>query len=222
MSSEPLPGKCAARRQDGTYCERWPYTGWKRCKKHGSPGAPNRGLMAQNPYPSRHSKYLPPRLQERYQSALVDPTMLSVRDDIALMDARLEDLLRRADTGEAGKTWERLKQARADLLSARSRRDMEAVQYSLNEILNLIQAGHGDHLTWEDIRVTLLDRNKLVRSEQRRLVDAHQMVTVERLVNFMQTLGTILVSEIPDKTVARRVVNRVQGMLTIDGDYTVQ
>jgi len=150
-------------------------------------------------------------------TALTDPTMLSAREDIALLDARLEDLLRRADTGEAGKTWERLKQARADLLSARSRRDMEAVQYSLNEILNLIASGHADHLTWEDIRVTILDRNKLVRSEQKRMVDMHQMVTVERLVSFMQTLGSILVAEIPDKSVARRVVNRVQGMLTVDG-----
>ena len=94
---------------------------------------------------------------------------------------------------------------------------MEAVQYSLNEILNLIASGHADHLTWEDIRVTVLDRNKLVRSEQKRMVDMHQMVTVERLVSFMQTLGSILVAEIPDKSVARRVVNRVQGMLTVDG-----
>ena len=211
-----IPGRCNAARSNGTFCERWPLTGKTRCKKHaGRP--PKDAVMTMNPYPSRYAKYLPPRLQERYMTALTDPTMLSAREDIALLDARLEDLLRRADTGEAGKTWERLKQARADLLSARSRRDMEAVQYSLNEILNLIASGHADHLTWEDIRVTILDRNKLVRSEQKRMVDMHQMVTVERLVSFMQTLGSILVAEIPDKSVARRVVNRVQGMLTVDG-----
>jgi hypothetical protein len=216
MSSAPIPGRCAHNRPDGTFCERWPLNGKKRCKRHG--GAAPVGVQNGRWVTGRYSKYLPPRLQERYQFALSDPTMLSVRDDIALLDARLEDLLRRADTGEAGKIWQRLKQQKAEMLQARSRKDPEGVQAALQSIMVLIDHGFGDHLTWEDIRSTVLDRNRLVRSESRRLVDAHQMVTVERLVTFMQVLGQILLSEIPDKTVARRIVGQIQSLMVIDGE----
>src|SRR5687768_3976371 len=109
MSNVPIAGLCGGRTAQG-YCERRPLQGSKRCKRHnGRPlvGAANPAFKT-----GRHSKYLPPRLQDRYQEALRDATLLSVRDEIALLDARLEDLLRRADTGEAGKIWERLKQQR--------------------------------------------------------------------------------------------------------------
>lgn len=216
-SSQPEPGRCNRRYPDGNYCHKWPLKGKTRCAKHGAnlevagPGNPAYKH-------GRYSKYMPPRLQERYQVALQDPTLLSSREDIALLDARLEDLLRRADTGEAGKTWEQLKQARVEVLQARSRRDAEGVQAAFQEILNLIQAGYADHLTWDDIRATVMDRNKLVRSEQRRLVDMRQMVTVDRLVVFVQVLAGVILEEVHDKSVARRLVGRVQSMLEVPGD----
>jgi hypothetical protein len=174
--------------------------------------------LAHNQQPSRYGKYLPPRLQDRYQEAIQDPTLLQSREDIALMDARLQDLLRRADTGESGRIWQQLKQAKVEMLQARQRKDSEGVQIALQQIMGLIDHGHGDHETWKDIRETVQERTRLVRSEQKRLVDMHQMVTVERLVNFMQTLSAILVAEIPEKQVARKIIGRIQGMMTVDAE----
>jgi hypothetical protein len=213
MSASPLDGRCGAKTPGG-FCEQRPLQGLRRCRRHrGSPG----GAAALAFKHGKHSKYLPPRMQERYQAALTDPTLLSSRDDLALMDARLEDLLRRADTGESGQTWEKLQQARAELLSARQLRDAERVQAALQEMLSLIAKGGADHLTWRDIRETVSDRNKLATSERKRMIELQQMVQVDRLVTFMQTLASILISEIPDKSLARRVVGRVQTLMTIDG-----
>ena len=49
---------------------------------------------AVNTYRSgRHSRYLPVRMAAKYQEAEHDPELLSLRDEIALVDARLADLL---------------------------------------------------------------------------------------------------------------------------------
>jgi hypothetical protein len=45
----------------------------------------------------RHSKQLPGRLLERYTQALQDRTLLELRDEIAVLDARLSELLSQLD-----------------------------------------------------------------------------------------------------------------------------
>lgn len=164
----------------------------------------------------RFSRYLPPRLTERFEASLQDPDLLTFRQDVALLDARLEDLLRRADTGEAGRAWEGLKRARSEFIRARNAKDPEGTTAAIGQMLSLIEGGYQDHLTWEDIRATLMDRAKLVRAEHRRLVDLNQMVQVDRLVTFMQVLASILMEEIPEKGVARRVVGRIQTLLSLE------
>ena len=44
-----------------------------------------------------YSKYLPKRLLKLYASAMNDPELLNLRDEIALIDVRLMDLVSQAD-----------------------------------------------------------------------------------------------------------------------------
>ena len=58
------------------------------------------------------------RLAARYEESLRDGDVLSLVSEVALTDARLEDLLRRVDSGESGKVWEQLKQVRTETLAS--------------------------------------------------------------------------------------------------------
>src|SRR3954451_14863589 len=53
----------------------------------------------------RYSKDLPTRLLATYSAAQADTELLSLRDDVALLDARLADVLARVDTGESSALW---------------------------------------------------------------------------------------------------------------------
>lgn len=49
----------------------------------------------------RYSKHLPARLADRYHEALADSELLAVRDDVALLDSHLAELLDRLHTDDA-------------------------------------------------------------------------------------------------------------------------
>jgi hypothetical protein len=50
----------------------------------------------------RYSKVLPVRILARYRQASKDADLTALRSEIALLDARVGDLLTRIDTGESG------------------------------------------------------------------------------------------------------------------------
>ena len=110
IPNEPLQAKrkggqhrCQFVRKDGSQCGGVALRGTDRCKRHsyGSPAGPLNPAFVHG----RHSKVLPVRLLERYQASLSDPDLLSMRDDIALVDARMQELLSRVETGESDNLW---------------------------------------------------------------------------------------------------------------------
>src|SRR4051794_12837534 len=62
-----------------------------RCRLHG--GLTPRGLANVNTRTGRYSRDLPTRVLARYESALADPELLSVRDDVALLQGAITDVM---------------------------------------------------------------------------------------------------------------------------------
>jgi hypothetical protein len=88
--------RCGARtRQDGE-C-RQPALESGRCRYHGGRSTGPHTLAAGGHY----SKYLPRRLAARYGEALTDPELNSLRDDQAVLEARLCELLQGLEADEA-------------------------------------------------------------------------------------------------------------------------
>jgi hypothetical protein len=86
---------------------------------------------------------------------------------------------------------------------------------AISGIMATIQSGYGDHQTWADVRDSLMDRQKLVRGEQRRLMDMHHVVTVERLVHFMAALSGIIMRNVGDKETARTILGEINGLMNV-------
>ena len=87
-------------------CKRNAKPGRSVCKIHG--GDTPVGLAAPNFKTGRYSKYLPAGLAERYVVARTDPELLSLRDEIGLVDTRISEVLTQPSDPDAslGTVWE--------------------------------------------------------------------------------------------------------------------
>lgn len=168
-----------------------------RCRLHG--GLSLGGIASPTFKTGKYSRVLPARLTGRYEEAVADPALLELKSEIALMDARLADLLSRVDTGESGALWGQLIEARGDLLLARRANDPIKQAEALNLILELISRGHADYRAWAEVGSVLEQRRKLTESETRRLKDAQQTLTVEKAMLLIGAIGGIIKAHVQDR-----------------------
>ena len=158
-----------------------------RCRLHG--GKSLKGIaspvLTQG---GRYSKYLPTRMQERYEQSRTDSELLALREDIALVDGRLADLLKRVDHGEAGAAWKEARAAFLELSIAMSTSDGAKLIKASKELEQVIGRGLSDYMAWDEISRLLEQRRKLSESERKRLVDMQNMITSEQAMLLMRAM----------------------------------
>jgi hypothetical protein len=113
----PLPNgwkrQCGAKTRNGPPCRRPPLAGRTRCRLHG--GASLAGIASPHFKHGRRSRYLrelPGVLKTGYKAALNDPDLLSLKEEVALLTARMIQLLgrlERADGPAYDATWTELR-----------------------------------------------------------------------------------------------------------------
>jgi hypothetical protein len=158
------------------------------------------GIAAPQFKHGRRSKYLPTRLVENYSQALEDQELLSLRDEIALVDARLNDVLGRVDTGEAGKTWNEARNAYEALVDALIDHDANGQRKAMNDLNSLLGKGQSDYAAWGEVQGLLDQRRKLVDAENKRQIAMQQMVSSEKAMAFAQALLFAVKENITDRT----------------------
>lgn len=196
--------RCTAKaKSTGAQCKRPALPGSTKCRIHG--GATPRGLASPHLTHGRYSKDLPTRLASRYAEALADTELLSLRDDVALVDARIAELLTRIDKGESGRIWGKLADAKSEFITARGAADVPAMDRWLGEILRLIDAGNADWMIVADI-VQLQDhKRKLGESERKRLIEMRQIITTEQAAVLLGAITDIIVRNVTDRDTRARI-----------------
>lgn len=213
----PLPegaARCQAHsKTSGEQCRQPAVPGKRVCHWHG--GVSPSGVASGRYKTGKYSKDAPRRLVQHYEQALHDPELLSQREELALLDSRLLDVLRRVDTGESGQLWGRLGSAWNDLQVAQRLPDAEArgnaMAQALQDIGEVITKGQTDWATWRELLDLMEGKRRLSESEQKRLVMMQQMVTAEQaLVLVDQTVQAIkdaLEEIVEDERIRRRVLS---------------
>lgn len=156
------------------------------CRVHGGPslsGAANANFKT-----GYRSKFLPERLAAKYAEALTDTHLVGLREEIALTDARLGELLEQLDTGESGARWRAARASFAAVQNALATGDRPAQLAALKALGAVLKAGVAESGTWTEIHKTLYLRKQLVDSESNRLKDMHQMMSAERAMTFVAAL----------------------------------
>src|SRR5215510_602551 len=100
--------RCTAKsKRSGNQCRGSAMQGRDVCYYHGGPTPTGYGLPQTKT--GRYSKYLPIKLAQRYEVALANKDLLSLRDDVGIAEVRLTELLQHLNTGESGALWRDLR-----------------------------------------------------------------------------------------------------------------
>ena len=185
-----------------------------RCRIHG--GATPVGVMSANYKTGKYSKDAPTRLLAAYERARQDPQLLENREEIALIDARIQDLLLRVESGESSWAWEKQKKALATYDAAMKRSEGTEARAALATIHDILGHGAGDAPAWHDVNAQIALRMKLAESERRRQVEAAESITVEKMLLLIGRLTGIIKTEVTDPK-ARAAIARQFRAIT-DGD----
>lgn len=166
---------CGAKTKSGTCCKIPPMPNG-RCRIHG--GSTPVGMVHHNYTDGKYSSILPRRLLAKYNEAVEDPNLLAMNQEIALIDARMSDLLSRVDTGESGQLWGMIR----SVLSQVQATDGVEHLVALDQLSQLINHGITDYAAWHGIQELVEQRRKLVESERKRLIDLNQTITAEKAI----------------------------------------
>jgi hypothetical protein len=160
------------------------------CYHHG--GASLVGHALPQTTNGKYSKFIPTRLAAKYQAAENDPKLLSLQSELALLDARLADVLARVDTGESASHWQALQDAYATFLEARRSGSEAAIDAAIEALDRPIKGALEDYRAWGHIYTLIEQRRKLAETEHKRLVTSQQMIN--------STEAMVLIARLTDIT----------------------
>jgi hypothetical protein len=197
-----------------------------RCRIHGGKSLVG---AAAGPYRNgRYSKYLPTRMLERYEDAATDTELIALREDVALIDARIADMLQRVDTGECGETWKALQEAvhefdkaERGMNAASSDKTIELKRIDREEamrtIIVLVQEGMADYAAWREIGSLIEQRRKTVETEQKRLIAMQQVITNDRAMVMMDRMLDIIERNVTDRSIRSAITSEFRAMSLATG-----
>src|SRR5262249_19255147 len=121
------------------------------------------------------------RMLPSYRKALQDQS-LTIFGEIALLQARIDDLLQRVDTGESGKLWADLHTLAQHVLVARQQKDTEKVGVLLTRLFDLLDKGEADYRLWDQIITLSMKKSKLIAAEHQMQVDGQQLIRLDQMM----------------------------------------
>ena len=201
-------GICGAKTLKGTICQEVPVEGAKRCRIHG--GLSITGPLSKTWTTGVKSKYNPGvELSKKYKAAMDDPDFLSQRNEIALMDARIQTLVERLEDDQNIPTWMALSKSWDKFLLA-IRTGNEREQTELVQKLDQMIQKATEHIDlWDDIQKTIDHRRKLTDAEQKHLLAHQSMMGIDQVMMIMNAPFMALrdiVTKYADQDTARHIV----------------
>ena len=216
LSMPPDDRRCLARsKQRQDRCQNYREPGLTVCRIHGAK-SPS-GFEAKGFQTGRYSRALPRHLTERFETLVADPEILDLSRDLALLDARAEELIARLESGESSQAWQAARDALTRLDAALREDDERELELSMRQLVGILSAAAGREATWRDIRELLQERRLLAETERRRLVDLHQMVTVEELMLFASALVGIVNRYVDDQSTRTAIAVETRALLSNRG-----
>jgi hypothetical protein len=176
----PLPHNnrlCGAttRRGPGQACKN-PAMENGRCRMHG--GLTPKGTDLPQFKHGRYSRSVPDRLVSRYEEALSDEERHDLRDEIALSEAKVSDLLRNMESGESDRLWLELRKMERQLRAAPP--DKRAP--ILAELLDVVRRGGDEAQAWADVDRWIYRKQRAVEADVRVAQVKQEMVSAEEVM----------------------------------------
>jgi hypothetical protein len=145
------------------------------------------------------SRYLPTRYLASFEAALADPELISVRNQIALLDARETELIQGLSGREVGSAWRAAQAALQQLRKVKARKGHPAFKM----LAKLIDKAVADERRWAELRENAEYRRRLAETERKRIESVQAYMTVEELGIAAVFLAGIIKKYVPQPSLRK-------------------
>ena len=203
--------------QSGLVCSNAPCRGRTRCRNHGgqSPVAFNSSAGKD----LRYSKHLPKDLLERFEAAMEDSELISMREDLAILTVRIQDLIGRLKTGEHGSIWSDLRHHHQAFLAAMRMGDQELAGKTLSALGNVIENGVSVETAWEELFDSIERKTVVAGREWKRLADLQQLMTMEDTMSLIMAVMGSVKAHVSSAVERSKIAVDISLLLNKKGDY---
>ncbi len=214
-SKKPSPGKCGARLRKShppRYCQRYPMPNG-RCYLHG--GKSLKGLASPTYKGKGYSRYFPrKKLAEIYARSYDDPELTRLRKDLALVETRLVELIQSLNSQQNGSLWTQLRSKHREL--KRSKPTSTKAANLFKEIGELVERGSNDSLIWNEIAKQIDLRRRLLDSETKRVLVAHQVMTAEEVRLLIDAVANLIREHVKDRQALQKISEGLVGFIDVE------
>lgn len=183
-----------------------------RCRFCG--GNAKRGVAHPKWKGGAYSKYMPKGVATRYKEAMTDPDLLSARDEIALVQLRIQDLMGKMRDGGTADMWQTLRQEYVNVEAAIKSGDPAALDKGLRALGEIIEEGAQAEHIWSEMYEAIDAKTKVSEREWRRLRDLRQFMTVQQSMDMVSYLVQCVTNHVADREVLARITQDMDKVLS--------
>jgi len=178
---------CGGKTRSGKPCQSSPVVnGSGRCRMHN--GHSLRGIAHPKFKTGKYSAYMSAHLVENYEAGRNDNDLLALRDEIAVVDARIMELMDQVKEFDFVSNSKQITDAYRGVMNAIAARDRTKQAKHLADMGKLINGNANAVNTWDGIFEAFDLRRKLVESERKRLVEIQQFMDRTEALQLAQRL----------------------------------
>jgi hypothetical protein len=209
---ESANGTCEARaKHSGRRCKQPVVSGVRVCRYHG--GLSRKGIDSPTFKTGPYSKYLPKGLLKDYQAAVDDLDLLSLRQEIALADLRLQSLLPRLKAGDGRTLRQRLAETCGAFKSALLAGDEDRARVHGAEMDRLFASAAQTEEVWAEMHEAAKHKGELDSREWKRLVDMRQLITAERAMLVVTAIMDCVLRHTPEPQPRLVISNEIYALI---------
>ena len=193
-------------RQEGMRCSR----------NHG--GSSPRGPASGRWKDGRYSKYLPTGISERYDEARSNHELLSLRDDLAIIEARITELfdeLSGMRSEESATTWAKAKNTYKRMKRAIDEQDGATVIAAMEILDGVFEEGRSPVRIWDEI-LELMNKKRIMAETESRIATRERLVINVEEFNILvaRTIG-IIKRYVTDRTAINAIVREFTDTMVV-------
>jgi len=200
--------QCIHIKDDGLQCRASAILESQYCRYHG--GLNLKGIAHPNFKSGKYSIYLPDKLVAKYEDARADIDLLSLRDELALLDARIGDILEKIRDKQTVDLWGSLSIELDSLEDSYMANDQVQIGNEIAGIRDLIKKGVEAEKGWAEIYTVVEGRRRVAETERKRLVEMNQMISSERAMVLLASILDVIKRNVKDGQTLSRIANEIR------------
>lgn len=136
---------------------------------------------------------LPNTLAGRYLTAVNDPTLMDLTSEMAVLDARVAQLLEKVDEAQVTPDmWDKMVGAFEEMDHAMKMHDTPGVKTAMRDMRSIANRVKDDRNNWDEIYRSFEQKRKLQEAERRRREAANLLLTIEQFYDKIAKILAVL------------------------------